>query len=118
MRIPQYQAWHKANKKMYHVALLYADVNTVMLRSSDSLFSATFDEIELREFTFIAGKRRKHIFEGDIVKGTNGIGYVKYEYGSYRVQFLRYWTLLSDDIFEVIGNIYENPDLLEERVQS
>ena len=116
MRIPRYQAWHKANKQMYHVALLYADVNTVMLQSGDSLFSATFDEIELREFTFIAGKRRKHIFEGDIVKGTNGIGWVVYDRGGYRVQMLQCWIHLSEDIFEVIGNIYENPDLLEERV--
>ena len=94
-----------------------------------------WSEVELMQYTGLEDKNNTEIFEGDIVKRTylfNG-GYGETHTGEvvYDKEYARYVisrpqkhiepknedirNILSDkSTYEVIGNIYENPELLEE----
>ena len=86
--------------------------------------NADFDEIELMQYTGLKDKNNKEIYEGDIVKlrANHGIGVVKYydEWGAFVVEYIKPKPLVVlgmsyyKENIEVIGNIYENPELLGE----
>lgn len=73
----------------------------------------------LRQYTGLKDKKGKEIFEGDIVQisghpfgidGNYEVGYnelMELCCGGWYLHRMRHWA-------EVIGNIYENPELLEE----
>lgn len=81
------------------------------------------------QFTGLTDKNGKKIFESDIVKGDLGLGYGDNEkhiaYIEYQEDGMSFCLVeileedfgkcaeISDDL-EVIGNIYDNPELLEE----
>ena len=72
---------------------------------------------ELMQYTGLKDKNGIDIYEGDIAK--YGMLYTNYEVRYFRNSFVM-WSIygdysrgyLSDDV-EIIGNIYENPELLE-----
>ena len=81
--------------------------------------STQVDEDSIGEFTGLKDKNGKEIYEGDIVEvSTNGMNkerlkvnwmiYYWYPFGEL------YQPTYSGTIIEVIGNIYENPELLKE----
>lgn len=82
------------------------------------------DVIDLMQYTGLKDKNGVEIYEGDVVKGNDTLFTARYEvaevyYDKQHTQFrarVDYHTfLLRDylgDVVEVIGNIYENPDLL------
>lgn len=66
-----------------------------------------FERIAICQWTGVKDRNNKMIFEGDILKEPNG--------SISTHDFPDDWEwldMMSDDI-EVIGNIYENPELLE-----
>jgi uncharacterized phage protein (TIGR01671 family) len=78
----------------------------------------------LMQYTGLKDKNGKEIYEGDIVKGINYgfnnpsrfIGTVEYRYNGYKVVGTPKYKGMNDElntIYEVIGNIYENPNLVE-----
>ena len=68
----------------------------------------------IMQFTGMHDKNGKEIYEGDIVLIREGIAVITFYCGSFWCSF---WTLLllsdSGVEVEVIGNIYENPELLD-----
>ena len=62
----------------------------------------------------IEGKR---IFENDIIKTRDGIGYVKFNKSKATYEIVTDdWDLPFDEVgseIEIVGNIYDNGDLLE-----
>ena len=80
--------------------------------------NADFDEIELMEYTGLKDMKGKEIYEGDILFETFREEYFKvvFENGSFRAEVDEYSLDLEDyaNICEVVGNIYENAELMED----
>ena len=88
---------------------------------------ASFDEIKLMQYTGLKDKNGKEIYEGDIVKFRIKnliVGFDTAYSGYYFLEndatagFLMYGPFYqrNSSECEVIGNIYENPELLEESI--
>ena len=130
--IPKFRAWDKELQTMLDVSLI--DFKKSALVGEHWKFGETnfmsFDDIKLMQSTCLFDKNGKEIFEGDVVQYQNTKvpsadtkGVVKYfdnwamfgidvEYNEPRALF---FNGLADHIsLEVIGNIYESPELLEE----
>ena len=120
--ITKFRAWDKLNNEMSVVEQI--NFNRGEFESIgygvSSLREA--DKIELMQSTGLKDKNGKEIFEGDILKSNNYITSVFYEKGAYCVKFRRTTnTTVTMNVIsfiekyktKVIGNIYENPELLE-----
>lgn len=126
--IPKFRAWMKSLKWMCDVTNISFDSKFVdICQKGDTEryteMSVEFDEIELMQSTGLVDKEGTEVFEGDILHHQIQTEYtfiVKYDkdkgrwYGdglsrTYRIditkEFLPY--------YKVIGNVYENPELLE-----
>lgn len=125
MREHKYQAWHKHLRYMFQVSAIQF---YWFVCEERSVKTWTIDEIELREYTGLKDRTGKEIYEGDIVKGTASPMQVLFLHGSFvladkDMQRRDTWTDMrifedisqSVTIWEIIGNVYENPDLLEQK---
>lgn len=73
--------------------------------------------VYVRQFTGLKDKHNKEIYEGDICKHNEDIAEIKYWEGAfifnkYAIHNYSLTNFACCRTFEVIGNIYENPDLL------
>lgn len=125
--IPKFRAWDKILKKMNDVTAI--DFSTKPFRvfysayGEDNYFN---QDAILMQSTGLKDKNGVEIYEGDIVKPVSfasWIGVVKYspENAAYILddhnnEFIRgenvYLSQFNEGL-EIIGNIYENPDLME-----
>jgi hypothetical protein len=64
------------------------------------------------QFTGLHDKNGKEIYEGDIVKSGNFTDSVIYWRCGFGTGEGQDFTPLDQNVIEVIGNIYENPELL------
>ena len=120
MRETKFRAWDKKEKKMCNDALIIGNIGL-----GEGSVTVTEDvekgnELIWMQFTGLKDKNGKEIFEGDYVYVRwNGFGIVRFEYGRFYVkgkdgkttELSTHW---GEDC-EIIGNIYENPELLEEK---
>jgi len=89
----------------------------VVENKAGHFISPVDDEIDpetLCEFTGLTDKSGKMIWENDIVKhcAENKPALVEFVKGQFSIAKYGYW-LQSSDCFEVIGNKFDNPELLE-----
>lgn len=126
--IPKFRAWHKIWKELGKVKRIRFDdegnISTVFIQSETLGSNAYLKDIELMQSTGLKDKNGKEVFVGDIIKCTRGCPhevYLEKEYGGTFIGgmpaiYLK--GLLSEGYAwteheEIIGNIYENPELLE-----
>ena len=126
MREIKFRAWLKEHKTMVNVAEIDINHQLIYHYGFDDFEGnfENFNSIELLQYTDLKDKNEKEIYEGDIVKlrANHGIGVVKYydEWGAFVVEYIkpRPLAVLGMNYYkeniEVIGNIYENPELLGE----
>ena len=123
----KFRAWDKENKKMAQVSRINFGPGGIRYLVDDSV---------LLEYTGLHDKNGREIYEGDIVSfgsvWNNGdnedideefhIGVVEYDpnYAVYNVnceesgeRHFMFMDVINYDGFGVIGNIFENPELLE-----
>lgn len=127
MRDIKFRAYVKASGVMREVLGLHYNGKDLWLKyGEDKNIMATTEEVEIMQYTGLKDKNGKEIYEGDILAREFYWSLrVEFDKGSFMVRDLdevRYNNLicnfhinLFNDIeeYEVVGNIYENPNLLE-----
>lgn len=120
MREIKFRTWNKntTDGMVYQDELLICG-NYSGVRKDQTLANA-FDTITgfydciLMQYTGLKDKNGKEIYEGDVVKGTWGISQIIFYHGAWCYlgggATSRIYT--SVKTAKVIGNIYENPELL------
>lgn len=124
--IPKFRAWSTDKKIMAEVRTLRF---TDELVETDKFVERSIEGVKLMQSTGLLDKNGKEIFEGDILKVANNdsswFEVVKYDHDKamfiskevnlkYEVPETTLYDLFSPYLFkvEVIGNIWENRDLL------
>lgn len=133
--IPKFRAWDIHGQKMFTNDELIIWNSNVYANDSKKLTCNylkgwTIDDKYLMQSTGLKDKNDKKIFEGDIItngkdvmcmKRHNTLGFYVEQKGE--VEFIADCAILEEfeedakeiaDSLEIIGNIYENPELLED----
>ena len=123
MRERKYRAWDKINKKWYEpifnasqgelfelVINFRGELNKRTLNSF--AHESTFlHQYEITDYTGLKDKNGKELYYSDIIKCL----YDRLD-GEIELESFEHWRhelCLSSEDFEIIGNIYENPELLK-----
>lgn len=128
--IPKFRAWEKETQTMLDVSLI--DFKKSVLVGEHWEFGETnfinFDDVNLMQSTGLFDKNGKEIFEKDILD-YNGRKVIVKRHGSYASFIYEFvdelqnrkteWKplYLSYYHFKIIGNVYQNPGLLELEVE-
>ena len=132
--IPRFRAWDKLNNEMYVVEQINLNRGEFESIGYGITFLRGADKVELMQSTGIRDITNQEIFEGDVVKTTRFVGRADevggfYEYDKEFIGIVKQlegswvidtgsdavclWTEIEEN--EIIGNIYESPELLEEK---
>lgn len=122
--IPKFRMWNRITSQLHLVDGLYFDDKEAEYVDDDNVLRFIgFKNIELMQSTGLKDKNGKEIFEGDILGTKDGLlnGVIEYrsDLGMWTNSLIRYnnFERLCNVATsrEIIGNIYENPELLEDK---
>ena len=122
---PRFRAWLKKKQEMDnyidHISWLEDELYCI---GDGITYMVSAEDLELMQSTGLIDKNGKEIFEGDIVKMAKDVysepthyEVVKHYGGAYRLESKQHgcelWLRHTD--CEVVGNVYENSELLEDK---
>ncbi len=115
MREIKFRAWNVVTKKMIDLKKI---TPLALNMDTDGLFIPFSDGLPLMQFTGLRDKNGKEIYEGDILHQDNYSDWVvEWRNTGFHIYNVcnpgTYFPLVQSDR-EVIGNIYENQELLNE----
>lgn len=117
--VPKLRAWDKQDERMSYGEVEYFD-DSINYRF-DHFCTGADEDVEFMQSAGLKDKNSIEIYEGDIVKDNLSEKYiVKYNRGfcAYFIYSFdnqkEFMAIYPNIILEVIGNIYENPELLED----
>ena len=125
MREIKFRAWDTYKKiwieyKIHEGIVFFLDKSTGVWVGK---YDKRYKEFDLMQYTGLKDMKGKEIYEGDILFESFGEKYYKvvFENGSFRAEFEGDFEEHSFDLIdvvaqgcEVVGNIYENPELIED----
>lgn len=124
--IPRYRAWDKEFKEMVQVdALVFEEQIIKATYKNGNVVKEDLKNYVLMQSTGLTDKNGKEIFEGDILKVTDEHSWLEVvSFSEKKAMFVSkeigfpespLWELFNTVLFEIeiIGNIYENPELAE-----
>ena len=114
MTVPKFRAWDALARKMIRELLLISYVRNEIIgkyeNGSNSNPLKIREEVILMQSTGLVDKNGQEIFEGDVVRMRSGeLLPVKLHHG----MFIPVCFYISS-VFEREGNVFENPELLED----
>jgi uncharacterized phage protein (TIGR01671 family) len=126
-RAIKFRAWDRKNREMIHNPVANDICITEYIGLNEVIERFIKEDFTLMQFTGLHDKDGKEIYEGDILKGHTSYERDDDDYswdaievkhdetatGFYPLTLNGRWR--CDVIVEVIGNIYENAELLKER---
>ena len=129
--IHKFRAWDKNQQIMRGVRGLFWTKNNLVAHCSpignkfDEFFTTILNdgEYHLMQSTGLLDKNDREIFEGDLLRDSESIVIVKFKDGEFIVDYRNMvgewrnygslFSYLKDFEGEVIGDIYQNPELVE-----
>lgn len=135
MRIIKFEGWDTKSKKMWSPEEMGEDELTinpdgrgfVNVNGSSTKLSHYLSHIIPLQFTGLRDKKGEEIYEGDIIKSGLGEIFWSENHASFMVRWHnKQWQNIrgmeeplfqnSEIAWEIIGNIYENPELFEAKI--
>ena len=127
--IPKFRVWDKKRSEMINLIAInfhkYIAMDDLICSCNDGPITRNFQDVVLMQSTGLHDEQGREIFEGDIVKiiydSEPFTGVVVYDLGETDFKATNnhedygnnFQYLTVGESIEVIGNIYENPELLE-----
>ncbi|WJD66320.1 YopX family protein [Staphylococcus epidermidis] len=123
--IPKFRVWDKKEKQMCSVVSIWFSLGSIILENGMYVYERKFNEVELMQSTGVASiydDNNTEIYEGDVVKTYSSpdgrfIGYVGNAVSRFEVRGVKQyegWRDNLDGSYVVIGNKFQNPELLED----
>ena len=118
----KFRGWNKLSEQMQRVVRLdmfFTKYDEVVLMDDEGDANLYFlDQVPLMQYTGLKDENGEEIYEGDVVDCFAGEHHhgVWEHHKRYVVEFgwtECMWEMLNCDLIEVLGNIYENPELLK-----
>jgi len=122
MRDIKFRVWDNDSSKMYPVLQLFTSCGSTYPKvrvddkneNEDWLFTKDF---VIQQFTGLKDKNDREIYEGDIIKGPHDFGPGGWHERTGTIEFHKFngysWEYWDIKHIEVVGNIFENPELLK-----
>ena len=116
MREIKFRAWDKEEKEMRQVVVMTGDAYEISVRDiHGERYWQDYKTFELMQYTGLKDKNGKEIYEGDIVRCIGYVNLLKVRFSDGGFLFGdMHASASSRHDREIIGNIYENKELLKE----
>ena len=121
MREVKFRAWHKADKRMFGVYQINWEQGGLTISCGGS-WHEDVDNYELMQFTGLKDENGVEICEGDVIRDDDESYNLIVVWDNKRARFAlsdgkgsMFTYMFNNDMepLEIIGNIYENPELVK-----